>query len=436
MLKALALAGTVAAVWAPLGRACDVQASATAGAAPLSVTYTALCDSSAYRWSFGDGTSAEGRTVTHAFAAGRFAPTLQTDGGTDALPQTAAVSLTLAAPRAGDFGQGAAFAGRLVPGPARVRLYRGNAFVASAKTEPDGSFRIVARLSAPGPYTARAGGVESAPVTVTVRPVLETRVVGPTTVGGRASVVARLRPARAGAVRVEAGVKAKQGHAVSLRLDTAKPGRLRVRVRAVPATGWAAPRRTLAVDVVYPDLGPDAKGAPVRALEQRLAQLHYALAGVDASFGEDTTDALYAFQKVQGLPRTGRADAAVWEALAQPKVPHPRGGGDRIEVDKAHQVLYVVRGGRLSLIVPVSTAGLPGRFTPVGSFSVQRKVSGWDPSPLGVLYDPLYFTGGYAIHGAPFVPPYPASHGCVRVPMWIAARIYDTNPYGEPVDVY
>jgi lipoprotein-anchoring transpeptidase ErfK/SrfK len=99
-------------------------------------------------------------------------------------------------------------------------------------------------------------------------------------------------------------------------------------------------------------------------------------------------------------------------------------------------VLYVVRGGKVALIVPVSTAGLAGRFTPVGRFSIYRKVTGFDPSPLGTLFDPMYFTGGYAIHGNPSVPPYPASHGCVRVPMWIAPYLFDTNPYGETVYVY
>jgi lipoprotein-anchoring transpeptidase ErfK/SrfK len=34
------------------------------------------------------------------------------------------------------------------------------------------------------------------------------------------------------------------------------------------------------------------------------------------------------------------------------------------------------------------------------------------------------------------VPPYPASHGCVRIPMWIAPTLYATNDYGETVYVY
>jgi N-acetylmuramoyl-L-alanine amidase len=99
-------------------------------------------------------------------------------------------------------------------------------------------------------------------------------------------------------------------------------------------------------------------------------------------------------------------------------------------------VLYVVRGGRVGTIIPISTAGLAGRFTPVGRFSIYRKVDGFDPSPLGTLFDPMYFTGGYAIHGNPSVPPYPASHGCVRVPMWVAPTLSATNDYGETVYVY
>jgi len=105
-------------------------------------------------------------------------------------------------------------------------------------------------------------------------------------------------------------------------------------------------------------------------------------------------------------------------------------------VKKGLQVLYVVPGSRVGLIVPISTAGVAGTFTPVGRFAVYRKVVEFDPSPLGTLYDPLYFTGSYAIHGNPSVPPYPASHGCVRIPMWVAPFLYRTIPYGETVYVY
>jgi lipoprotein-anchoring transpeptidase ErfK/SrfK len=149
-------------------------------------------------------------------------------------------------------------------------------------------------------------------------------------------------------------------------------------------------------------------------------------------------DSVYAFAKVQGLPRSGIVDSAFWTKLNHPFRPRPRYSepADHLEVNKPLQVLYVVRRGRVATIIPVSTAGLPGRFTPEGRFSIYRKVPGFDPSPLGTLFDPLYFTGGYAIHGNPSVPPYPASHGCIRVPMWIAPTLYATNDYGETVYVY
>ena len=112
---------------------------------------------------------------------------------------------------------------------------------------------------------------------------------------------------------------------------------------------------------------------------------------------------------MQGLDRTGIVSPAFWAKLDHPLRPQPRytEPADHIEVDIARQVLFVVRSGRVAAIVPVSTAGVAGEYTPRGRFAIYRKVDGFDPSPLGTLYDPMYFTGGYAIHGNPSVPPYP-----------------------------
>ena len=63
---------------------------------------------------------------------------------------------------------------------------------------------------------------------------------------------------------------------------------------------------------------------------------------------------------------------------------------------------------------------------------VYRKVGGWD----WVLWYPMYFLRGFAIHGYPSVPAYPASHGCVRVPMWIAPQLYSSMGYGQTIYVY
>ena len=166
------------------------------------------------------------------------------------------------------------------------------------------------------------------------------------------------------------------------------------------------------------------------ALERRLAELHYALRGVDSVYGHDTFEAVLAFQKVHGLPRTGRVEPWLWRRLSLAGIPRAQHGGDYIEVDKTRQVLFVVRGGEVARVVHVST-GATGN-TPLGSWSVYRKVGGWD----WVLWYPMYFKGGFAIHGYPSVPAYPASHGCVRIPMWIAPSLFDTHDYGTTVVVH
>lgn len=109
---------------------------------------------------------------------------------------------------------------------------------------------------------------------------------------------------------------------------------------------------------------------------------------------------------------------------------------DHIEVDTERQLVLVVEDGRVARVVNTSTAGVPGYHTPNGVFRIFRRVAGIDTSPLGQLYDPLYFYRGYAVHGSTDVPPYPASHGCVRLPIWEAARLFDSVPRGEIVLVY
>jgi L,D-transpeptidase catalytic domain len=102
------------------------------------------------------------------------------------------------------------------------------------------------------------------------------------------------------------------------------------------------------------------------------------------------------------------------------------------------------KDGGLLRILPISTGSgkkycVDGQcaraVTPGGSFRVTRKILGLRVSRLGQLYNPLYFNGGIAIHGAPSVPAYPASHGCVRIPMAASRWFYDTVAAGTPVYV-
>jgi N-acetylmuramoyl-L-alanine amidase len=104
-----------------------------------------------------------------------------------------------------------------------------------------------------------------------------------------------------------------------------------------------------------------------------------------------------------------------------------------IEVDQTRQVLYVVRDGRIAHIVHVSTGGPGIGTTRDGVWRVWLKFAGYSPKGL---FMPAFFDGGRAIHGWPEVPPTPASHGCVRVPNWIAPWIYGQISVGSQVRVY
>ena len=57
-------------------------------------------------------------------------------------------------------------------------------------------------------------------------------------------------------------------------------------------------------------------------------------------------------------------------------------------------------------------------------------------APLGRLYNPVYFNGGIAVHGAGSVPNHPASHGCVRIPMHIAEYFPALVNTGDVIEVF
>jgi PKD repeat protein len=426
-----------------------IQATPTTGTAPLNVTFTATGEAATYHWDFGDGSSTDGHIATHTYAAGRWTVTLTAqfpDGGSTT--QTATVTaygLTLAGPSPARYDRRIVFRGAVVPPEGRlsVALVGPHGKIAGARTRADGSYTIAARVKLPGEYRATSDRAESEPLALRVVPKLVAGLTGNGARGSPYFFTARLVPPNSGAlaVNITRAEDVLVDHTftgrVRIKLDTRRLTSYRIRAEVIPNQGYAGTVRVLRANVVLPRLALDARGVAVSQLGEQLRRLHYA-APSGGAFDGRMLDAVYAFQKVHGLPRTGVVDARFWRALSSPRVPNPRFAqpAEHIEVNKGVQVLYVVRGSRIALIVPISTAGVSGTFTPVGRFAVYRKVVGFDPSPLGTLYDPLYFTGGYAIHGNPSVPPYPASHGCVRIPMWLAPLLYRTVPYGETVYVY
>lgn len=449
--KAFLVAGLVAALaWATSARAAPPAVSATAspdrGKTPLQVTLTAAGDAATYHWKLGDGAGADGAVVQHTYRhPGKYVATVTATASTgetaQATARVTAYSLSLYAASPATYGKRLLFRGVLRPSRAgnTVVLKRNGKTVGTARVGPAGRYRIRPRITKPGIFQALSGQARSRFFTVRVRPILEASLAGTGVVHTRLAVLAKLRPAVAGTVRVRVFRNGRQLRMVEregpvrVRLKTQHPQDYKVRVQVIPATGYAATGRVLQASVFFPGLGLGSAGSSVSLLQQKLRDQHYMLRGVTGHYGYDTYEAVLAFQKVHWLSRTGRVDARFWHVLLHSSVPAPRyrGSGLHFEVDKSRQVLFDVSGGVVTRVIHVST-GATGN-TPLGVWHVYSKTAGYNAKGM---YDSLYFVGGFAIHGYADVPPYPASHGCVRIPIWIAPILYETHPYGTTVYIY
>jgi hypothetical protein len=160
-----------------------------------------------------------------------------------------------------------------------------------------------------------------------------------------------------------------------------------------------------------------------------------------------TQNHLIGDQLPSGRERTGALTIEELEALRAAQRPQVlETGYPHIEIALHRQVLFVVDVAGVPLrILPISSGS--GEFfteggvtrqavTPTGRFKVYRKIEGWRKSPLGLLYYPNYIYGGVAIHGSPSVPAHPASHGCIRIPMFASREFSEIATIGMVVMIY
>ena len=164
-------------------------------------------------------------------------------------------------------------------------------------------------------------------------------------------------------------------------------------------------------------LATSLASTPAAALETYAAKLEASDAASQAR-----VDMLEAFGS-----KTLRPGQYVWRDV-------PAAGSKRVVMSLADQRAYFYRGDTLVAAAAIST-GIEGRDTPTGIFSVLDKrpfyrSKKYDNAPMPWMQRIDEY--GVALHGG-YNPGYPASHGCIRLPVAFAKKLYSVTDLGTPV---
>jgi lipoprotein-anchoring transpeptidase ErfK/SrfK len=112
----------------------------------------------------------------------------------------------------------------------------------------------------------------------------------------------------------------------------------------------------------------------------------------------------------------------------------PADGDVNITLDIANQVGFIFKGDALIGVTNIST-GKKGHPTPLGFWTINWKrpmyrSKKYDNAPMPFMQN--IDDKGIAIHGG-VTPGYPASHGCIRLPMAFAKQLYGMTKPGNKV---
>jgi hypothetical protein len=264
--------------------------------------------------------------------------------------------------------------------------------------------------------------------------------------GGTVRVAGRVKPfvagqsavlevLRRGKVVARRTARIGRGGKVSFRYRARRRGGFRLVVRHAPTPQQAAfASRTVRLKAVVLRARQGSRGRKVRLLQRGLKSLGFAVP-VSGRFEDGTSRAVLAFRKTNGFARNGIASARVYSMVLRGRgafrLRFPK-AGRHVEFDWSRQVLVLARRGRPWRVYH-SSSGTPATPTVFGRFRFYRKDLG--TNALGMVHS-NYFIRGYAIHGYHTVPNYPASHGCLRVPIPNAMAIFKSVKMGERIFVY
>jgi hypothetical protein len=227
----------------------------------------------------------------------------------------------------------------------------------------------------------------------------------------------------------------RRGGRFVVRFKVRRQGQLRIiaRHRATPQQA-AFRSRSRRVKVVRWHAGEGASGTHVLILQRLLRSLGYP-SPVTGGYDQATSLAVLAFRKVNHMGRSGSAGTGVYDKVLRRrgrfKLRHPR-AGKHVEFDWSRQVVVLADRGRAWRVYHASS-GTSATPTVFGSYRFYSKQAGVNSKQM--LHS-NYFIGGYAIHGYPSVPNYPASHGCIRVPNRSAGDINSWIRLGDPIFSY
>jgi len=187
-------------------------------------------------------------------------------------------------------------------------------------------------------------------------------------------------------------------------------------------------------DALDTNVGFGATGPAVELIQQRLGALHLFIPQTGV-YDSGTGLAIDAYHRLLGWGTYQTLDSRTVNALmagqGQFHVRYP-GDGKHAEGDLTNQLLALANGGSVYWILPISS-GKPSTPTILGRFHIYYRVPGYLPDGM---YFSSFFFSGYAIHGYNPAPDYPASHGCMRLPIQDAIPVFNWLSMGDAVDTY
>jgi hypothetical protein len=233
--------------------------------------------------------------------------------------------------------------------------------------------------------------------------------------------------------RIEAAVGVRGRYSIPVQL--VKQGLFRLVVKHAVSPGQQAFKtKSKRVTVVDWQAGQGERGIKVLMLQRGLYRLGFSVP-VNGYYDWLTSNAVNAFRKTNGMGRDGYAMKSVYAKVLRGegayKLRYPK-AGKHVEFDWSRQVLVLANKGKPFRTYHTSS-GTPATPTVFGTYRFYLQTPGTNSK--GMVHS-SYFIRGYAIHGYASVPNYPASHGCLRVPIPNAASIFNWIDIGDTIYSY